>query len=62
MRKQELVAVRLKKVTYQDIVDHLDAGLLTELWPELGMRRAIRQAWEAAHPVLAAAVASGRVA
>jgi hypothetical protein len=48
--------------TYQDIVDHLDAGLLTELWPELGMRRAIRQAWEAAHPVLAAAVASGRVA
>jgi hypothetical protein len=40
--------------TYQDVADHLDAGLLVELWPDLGMRRATRQAWEAAHPVLAA--------
>lgn len=48
--------------TYQDIADHLDAGLLIELWPELGMRRAIRQAWEDAHPVLAAAAVSGRAA
>lgn len=29
--------------TYDDITGHLDAGLLTELWPELGMRRATRQ-------------------
>lgn len=40
--------------THGDIADHLDAGLLIELWPDLGMRRATRQAWEAAHPVLAA--------
>jgi hypothetical protein len=44
--------------TYQDITDYLDAGLLIELWPGLGMRRATRRAWEAAHPVLAAASAS----
>ncbi|MBV9379792.1 MAG: hypothetical protein JOY82_06890 [Streptosporangiaceae bacterium] len=44
--------------TYWDIADHLNAGLLVELWPDLGMRRATRQAWEAAHPVLAAASAS----
>jgi hypothetical protein len=48
--------------TYRDITDHLDAGLLVELWPELGMRRATRQAWEAAHPVLAAATASSPAA
>jgi hypothetical protein len=48
--------------TYPDITDHLDAGLLVELWPELGMRRATRQAWEAAHPILAAATASSHAA
>jgi hypothetical protein len=48
--------------TYHDITDHLDAGLLVELWPELGMRRATRQAWEAAHPILAAATASSHAA
>lgn len=48
--------------THQDIADHLDAELLTELWPELGMRRSIRQAWEDAHPALAAAVAPGNAA
>jgi hypothetical protein len=48
--------------TYQDITDLLDARLLTELWPELGMRRATRQAWEAAHPVLAAAAVAGHAA
>lgn len=48
--------------TYQDIADHLNAGLLIELWPDLGMRRATRQAWEAAHPVLAAASASSHAA
>jgi hypothetical protein len=47
---------------YHDITDHLDAGLLVELWPELGMRRATRQAWEAAHSVLASAAASSYVA
>jgi hypothetical protein len=44
--------------TYRDITDHLDPGLLVALWPELGMRRATRQAWEEAHPVLAAAAES----
>lgn len=48
--------------THHDIADHLDAALLVELWPELGMRRATRQAWEAAHPVLAAATASSPAA
>jgi hypothetical protein len=47
---------------YHDITDHLNAGLLVELWPELGMRRATRQAWEAAHPVLATAAAASHVA
>lgn len=47
---------------YHDITDYLDAGLLVELWPELGMRRATRQAWEAAHPVLATAAAPSHVA
>jgi hypothetical protein len=48
--------------TPHDINDYLDAGLLVELWPELGMRRATRQAWEAVHPVLAAATASSHAA
>jgi len=48
--------------TYRDITDHLDAGLLVELWPELGMRRATRLAWEDAHPVLATATACSHVA
>lgn len=48
--------------TYQDITDHLNAELLIGLWPDLGMRRATRQAWEAAHPILAAAAASSHVA
>jgi hypothetical protein len=48
--------------TYHDITDHLDAELLVELWPELGMRRATRQAWEAIHPVLATARASSHAA
>jgi len=48
--------------TYRDITDHLNAGLLIELWPELGMRRATRQAWEAAHSVLAAATAASHAA
>jgi hypothetical protein len=48
--------------TYHDIADHLDAELLVELWPELGMRRATRQAWEAMYPVLAAARASSHAA
>jgi hypothetical protein len=48
--------------TYRDITDLLDARLLIELWPELGMRRATRQAWEAAHPVLAAAAMAGHAA
>jgi len=48
--------------TYSDITDHLDADLLIELWPDLGMRRATREAWEAAHPILAAATASGHAA
>jgi hypothetical protein len=48
--------------TYHDITDHLDAELLIGLWPELGMRRATRQAWEEAHPVLAAATASTHAA
>ena len=48
--------------TERDITDYLDAGLLAELWPELGMRRATRQAWEAAHPVLAAAAAASHAA
>jgi hypothetical protein len=48
--------------TRQDISDHLDAELLIELWPDLGMRRTTRQAWEAAHPILAAAAASSHVA
>jgi len=48
--------------TYQDIADYLDAGLLIELWPELGMRRPIRRAWEDAHPVLAASTASAHAA
>lgn len=48
--------------TQRDIADHLDPGLLAELWPELGMRRATREAWEAAHPILAAATASSHAA
>jgi len=48
--------------TYQDITDLLDARLLIELWPELGIRRATRQAWEAAHPVLAVAAVPGHAA
>jgi hypothetical protein len=48
--------------TYRDIADYLDAGLLIELWSDLGLRRATRQAWEAAHPVLAASTASGNAA
>lgn len=48
--------------TYQDITDHLNAGLLIGLWPDLGMRRPTRKAWEAAHPILAAAAASSHVA
>jgi len=44
--------------SYHDITDHLDPVLLVALWPELGMRRATRQAWEAMHPVLAAVRAS----
>jgi len=48
--------------TYQDITDHLNAELLIALWPDLGMRHATRQAWEAVHPVLAAAAASSHVA
>jgi len=48
--------------TYQDITDLLDARLLIQLWPELGMRRATRQAWEAAHPVLATATISSHAA
>jgi hypothetical protein len=48
--------------TAKDFADHLDAGLLIELWSDLGMRRATRQAWEAAHPVLATSAASGNAA
>jgi hypothetical protein len=48
--------------TYRDITDLLDATLLIELWPELGIRRATRQAWEAAHPVLAVATMSSHAA
>jgi hypothetical protein len=48
--------------TYHDVTDHLDAELLVALWPELGMRRATRQVWEDAHPVLAAATESSHAA
>lgn len=48
--------------TYRDVTDHLDAELLVALWPELGMRRATRQAWEDVHAVLAAAAESSRAA
>lgn len=48
--------------TCRDITDHLDAELLVELWPELGMRRSTRQAWEEAHPILATAAASSHAA
>ena len=48
--------------TSRDITEYLDAALLLELWPDLGMRRATRQAWEGAHPALAAARASGNAA
>ena len=41
-----------------DITCHLDAALLTALWPTLGMRTATRRAWEAAFPELAAASGS----
>lgn len=47
---------------YHDITDYLNAELLVELWSELGMRRATRQAWEAAHPALATASAASHVA
>jgi hypothetical protein len=48
--------------THHDITDHLNARLLVELWPELGMRRATRQAWETAHPILETATASSHAA
>lgn len=48
--------------TYQDITDYLDPGVLIGLWPDLGMRRATRQAWETVHPVLAAASVSSHAA
>jgi hypothetical protein len=48
--------------TIQDFTDLLDASLLIELWPELGMRRATRHAWEAAHQVLASDTSSGHAA
>jgi hypothetical protein len=47
---------------YHDITDYLAADLLVRLWPELGMRRATRQAWEEAHPVLAATAAASHAA
>jgi len=38
-----------------DLAAYLNAGLLTALWPSIGMSTARRQAWEAANPELAAA-------
>jgi hypothetical protein len=39
----------------EDLAAYLNAGLLTALWPAIGMTAARRQAWEAANPELAAA-------
>jgi len=35
-----------------DITGHLNAGLLVRAWPDLGMSRAKREAWENRFPVL----------
>lgn len=35
-----------------DLSEHVNAGLLTRLWPELTLAPRVRRAWEAAHPLL----------
>jgi hypothetical protein len=42
-----------------DLAAYLNAGLLTALWPSIGMPLARRRAWEAVNPVLAAARLDG---
>jgi hypothetical protein len=39
-----------------DLADHLDAGTLRRLWPELYLPAGVRRAWEERHPSLRAAV------
>ena len=41
-----------------DLADWLNADLLAELWPSLGMRRDQQARWEAVNPRLAARAAS----
>jgi hypothetical protein len=41
--------------TVADLAGYLNADLLRVLWPNLGMTRERRQAWEAVNPELAAA-------
>jgi hypothetical protein len=45
-----------------DLADWLNAGLLAELWPSLGMRRDQQARWEALNPQLAAPKASAATA
>jgi hypothetical protein len=45
-----------------DLADWLNAGLLIELWPSLGMRRDQQASWEALNPQLASVVASDAAA
>ena len=35
-----------------DVTEHLNADLLVRAWPDLGMSRARREAWENRFPVL----------
>lgn len=45
-----------------ELADYLNGDLLTEVWPDLALPRGVRQAWEAAHPVLAEARARSEAA
>ena len=38
-----------------DLAGSLNGELLARLWPELELKTSVRQAWEAAHPLLASA-------
>jgi hypothetical protein len=41
-----------------ELAEHLDAGILAAVWPELYLPKAVRRAWEERHPRLRAAAAA----
>lgn len=53
--------VLLEAASPHDLTAWLDADDLLALWPDLYLPRPLRQAWESAHPVLAAKGAAAHV-